>query len=374
MSHTRSFLKGFTNEGLSTLVSFALLLTILTAAYTYYQVFGVPRLCEQYEIRTFTKTLMDLERVRATLKSIEISGKGRDVFVDIGGSYPAIPFFTTPSQFSGTIYTYPAEIRIFNAIAVNPELRSIWNGDPVVWRGSSLAYEPSTYYYKPGCIRIEYGVVAFGENSFASLSGKIIDGKNINILMFIGNLSYSGYSYDLPLYPYSGGGTGITITDDGNPIQIQLKTRLPLQFWKSYFSRNPYIASIARDGDFVTITLVKGVNYQLNVGIASFDNSKADACYLYRMSSKVLTPPSQISVEVRDIYNNPVSGKTVRFFSVNDKALLTNGTYTGYDVTAKSRLGVVSVVVKSTSGNDIVIAEIERSDGTTYDIPFIVIG
>ncbi len=374
MYPTRSSLKGSTDKGLSTLVSFALLLTILTAAYTYYQVFGVPKFCEQYEIRTFTRTLMDLQKVGATLRSIEISGRGRDVFIDLGGSYPTIPFFTTPTQFSGTIYTYPAEIRILNAVAVNPELRSIWNGDPVVWSGSSLAYEPSTYYYKPGSIRIEYGVVAFGKNSFASLSGKIIEGKNINILMFNGNLSYSGYGYDLPLYPYSGGGTGITITDNGKPIQIQLKTRLPLQFWRSYFSQNPYVASVSREGDFVTVTLVKGVKYLLNVGIASFDGSKADACYLYRTSPKVLTPPSQISVEVRDIYSNPVSGKTVRFFSVNDKALLTNGTYTGYYVTAKSRMGVASVVVKSTTGNDIVIAEIERKDGTTYDLSFVIVG
>ncbi len=366
------------DKGLTPVVGFALILMLLAAMYMYYQIYAIPQICSGYEVRHFAETVREIVALSGEVQKVILEGSSGALSLKLGGSYPEIPFFSTPKGFSGMIATYPAEVKIDNAIAVNPELRDVWDGSEMIWYGSNLVYIPSTVYYSPGRVVWEYGVVAIGKTAYSYIGGtKIINGRTIFIPLLRGNLSYSGTQYDLTLFPYSGGGEGIEITDNGSPITISFKTDLPLSFWKQYFDslNSSYISSITKSGDYVVITLMQGVDYKLIAGVASFEEGRASQHYLYRISPKAVTVPATLEVQVRDSFNNPVPGVPVTFTSLGSATTLTDGVNTGTSITVKSNdFGIAAVVATSTSGTDVVSASITRPDGSTYEIAFVVTG
>ena len=362
-------------RAITPIAGFAIVLMLIASMYTYYQVFGVPEYCKGYEVRQFVETVREITALSGSLERVALEGTGSASTIELGGSYPEIPFFTTPKEYSGMLASYPAEIKILNAVATDPELQDVWSGAEVDWIGTSLLYSPSTAYYTPGDVRLEYGVVAIGKSDYSLAGGvKIVDGRTIFLGMFSGNYSDTGAEAELHLYSYSGGGNGIGITDNGNPITIYLKTDLPLDFWQRYFEGQSYVSLVSESGGYVVVTLVRGITYRLVSGIAGFEDARASQHYLYRLTSKAITTPATLAVEVRDSFNNPVPGINVTFTSQNSSTTLTDGKTTGTSLTVTStKLGIASVVAKSSTGPDVVVASITRPDGTTYQIAFVVV-
>lgn len=369
------------SRALSPLVGFALVLMLLSAMYTYYQVYGVPQICSSYETRQFAETVKDLIALTGDVERITLQGKTGSYSLTLGGSYPTIPLFSTPNTFSGAISTYSAEIRIRNAVAVDPDLQDVWNGREIVLTGKSLLFIPSYVYFDPGETRVEYGAVAVGKTEYSYVGGtNIVDGRTVYIPMFEGNLSESGVAVSGTLYCYSGGnGEGIAVTDagGGRPITILLKTSLPLDFWKQYFDStdSSYVSSVSMQGDYVVIELMRGVTYKLILGAAGFEDERAEHHYLYRLTARAVTTPATLAAEVRDTFNNPVPGVTVTFTSLNSSTTLTDGKNTGTSIKVNSNdFGVASVVAKSAGGVDTVVASITRPDGSTYEVAFVIEG
>ncbi len=362
-------------SAISPIAAFAIILMILSTFYTFYQVFAVPGIMQSYETRSFYETTTELIKLEGIAGEVALQDTQSSFSIKLGGEYPQIPFFTTPGGYSGMITTYPAEIKILGAVAVDPDIRNVWDGSEIVYKGSSILYSPSTMYSQQGDVRMEYGVVAVGKNSYFPIGGsKIIDGSSIMIQMFRGNISVSGSAVDLDLYPYSGGGRRIEIT--GAPIQISLKTSLPLDFWLKYFEGEPYISNITKNGDYVVITLMSGINYTLVGGIVDVESpARAKPHYLYRLSPSAVTAPATLTVEVRDTFNNPVPNVDVTFTSTNSSTVLTDGNNSGYMISTKSNpYGAASVVARSSAGGDVIVASITRPDGSTYQVAFVIVG
>lgn len=365
-------------RGITPIAGFAIIMMLLAAMYTYYQVYGVPKICSGYEVRHFADILRDIISFSGEVERTIFEGRVSAVNLKLGGSYPEVPFFSTPNEFSGMISMYSAEVRIENAVAVDTDLQDVWDGSEMVWTGSSLIYRPSTIYFDPGQVQWEYGIVAVGKSNFSCVGGtKIIDGRMLYIPLLYGNLSESGLAVNLYLYPYSGGGQGIEVTENGLPITISFKTSLPFSFWQEYFDslNNPYISSVTSSGDYVVITLMRGVTYKLYAGVASFSEDRASQHYLYRVSSKATTTPAVLAVEVRDSFNNPVPNIPVTFTSLGGTTTLSDGTNSGTSLTVRSNdLGIASVVAVSATGSDVVSASITRPDGSTYEVAFTIYG
>ncbi len=362
------------DRALSSLAGFAILLMVITAAYSYFQVYGVPQTCAAYEIKHFSKVVDELCDLTAKVEEVVRTGNGQSQAAELGGSYPEIPFFSTPPGFAGSLTSYDAEVRILNAIAIDSDVREVWDGvNNPVWKGASLLYEPVAIYGPSQQARWEYGVVAVGKLNFSAVSSfKIIDGKEIRVPLLRGNISESGASTTLSLSPYSGGGRGIAITDNGNPITIELKTSLPLEFWKDYFNslNSPYVTSVNEFSGYVVITLSRGITYYLVGGAAALVPEKAPQHYLYRLTPNSTTPAT-LAVEVRDDFNNPVPGINVTFEVIGGSVTLTDGANTGSALTVRSNCGGIAAVIAS-SGSGSVKASITRPDGSTFDVVFYV--
>lgn len=369
------------SKGLTPLIGMAFVLIILSFLYISYQTYIIPKICENYEVKHFYKVQQEFVEFSKKVRTSISTGTNGEFYFSLGSTYPEIPFFTTLKGFSGTLVTYPAEIRIKNAIAVNDEIRDVWNGNEMIYEGVSLMYIPRTFYTQPSKILWEYGVVAVGKDKFFPIvPSKPIEGNTIFLPLLRGNLSYSGLSISGDLFVYSGGGGYIEVTDNGNPITILLRSNLPLDFWDELLSSEPNVASIGTENisgvSYIKIELVKGVNYKLILGAVSFeDEGHAPPHYLYRISQKIVTTPATLKVEVRDVYNNPTSNVDVTFTSTNGSTTLNSGQSSGTSVSVKStELGIAGVVAESASGSDTVVASLTREDGSTYEVAFFVVG
>jgi hypothetical protein len=341
------------NSAFSTVMGFAMLLVILTAAYAYFQIEYIPEICSSHETKHFSEVIDELVELSAKVKGSITNDESSSISIKLGGYYPDIPFFSTPPGFTGMLRSYDAEVRIQNAVGVEGEVAQVWDGSEVVWTGQSLKYTPN-YIFSSGEAVWEYGIVAVGKLNYVPVDGKIIEGKTIFIPLLRANISDSSNARkEYTLSVYSGGGKGILIRDNGNPIKIVLKTSLPRNFWEEYWSEviDPsYVSSVAYNNGAVEITLRTGTTY--------------------RLSPSNQTTPATLVVEVRDKFNNPVPNVDVTFRS--SSVTFSDGVHTGNALTVKSDYrGIASVVALDVSGSSgIAVASITREDGTPFEIAF----
>lgn len=362
------------NSAFSTVMGFAMLLVILTAAYAYFQIEYIPEICSSYETKHFSEVTDELIELSSKVKDSITNDEPSSISIRLGSNYPDIPFFSTPPGFTGMLRSYDAEVRIQNAVGIG-EVSQVWDGSEVIWTGQSLKYTPD-YLFSSGEIVWEYGIVAVGKINYVPVSGKIIEGKTIFISLLKANLSDSSNTRkEYTLSVYSGGGKGILIRDNGNPIKIILKTSLPRSFWEEHWSEviDPsYVSSVAYNNGVVEITLRTGTTYRLIAGVVEVEESSGRAAqhYLYRLSPSNQTVPATLTVEVRDKFNNPVPDVDVTFRS--SSVTFSDGVRTGNTLTVKSDYrGIASVVALDLSGSSgIAVASITREDGTPFEIAF----
>ncbi len=364
------------NSAFSTVMGFAMLLVILTAAYAYFQIEYIPEICSSHETKHFSEVIDELVELSAKVKDSITNDEPSSVSIKLGGYYPDIPFFSTPPGFTGMLRSYDAEVRIQNAVGVEGEVAQVWDGSEVAWTGQSLKYTPN-YIFSSGHEAVwEYGIVAVGKLNYVPVDGKIIEGKTIFIPLLRANISDSSNAHkEYTLSVYSGGGKGILIRDNGNPIKIILKTSLPRSFWENHWSEvidQSYVSNVAYNNGAVEITLRTGTTYRLIAGVVEVEESSGRAVqhYLYRLSPSNQTVPATLTVEVRDKFNNPVPDVDVTFRS--SSVTFSDGVHTGNTLTVKSDYrGIASVVALDLSGSSgIAVASITREDGTPFEIAF----
>ena len=176
------------NSAFSTVMGFAMLLVILTAAYAYFQIEYIPEICSSYETKHFSEVTDELIELSAKVKDSIANDEPSSVSIKLGSNYPDVPFFSTPPGFTGMLRSYDAEVRIQNAVGI--DISQVWDGSEVIWTGQSLKYTPD-YLFSSGEIVWEYGIVAVGKINYVPISGKIIEGKTIFIPLLKANLSDS---------------------------------------------------------------------------------------------------------------------------------------------------------------------------------------
>ncbi len=137
------------NSTFSTVMGFAMLLVILTAAYAYLQIEYIPEICSSHETKHFSEVIDELVELSAKVKGSITNDELSSVSIKLGGYYPDIPFFSTPPGFTGMLRSYDAEVRIQNAVGVEDEIAQVWGGSEVVWTGQSLKYTPN-YIFSSG--------------------------------------------------------------------------------------------------------------------------------------------------------------------------------------------------------------------------------
>ena len=369
-------------NGFSVTVAASILLLVLSLFYVSYQSIEIPAFCKEVEKQSLTVLEEDVVNLVSNLKKLVGDNTPKTVHLHLGDVYPPVPFFSTPNGFSGSVYTYPARVKISNVNITSVTSRGQANPyNTLEITGSNIIISPRYNFLNAPDIVIEYGVVAVGKGSnYMPLYGKLIDNSTIFISLFDGNLSVGGViSYELTLYPKSAGGSGVYITneDPSTNITIELDSRLPLDFWRKVV---PEWVSVTEDNGTVKLSLPKGRTYRLIMGVASLNewSGRLPPDYLYRVSPVSQSSPCGLVVQVRDVLNNPVPLSNVTFSVLSGSVTLKTVDDQGNLVSSSSltvksnELGFASVTAES-SGLGLVKANLtDRSALQPYEVVFIV--
>jgi len=300
-----------------------LLFATLVIALSIYQATIVPSQNADIEYKHSQTVQNQLTDVRNGILRSAATGTTQPASVTLGTQYPARVFLLNPPPSTGTLSTTdPGEIRLSNVAASNPETDDFFQNYSNVWRSptKALSYEPDyseydnapTLLYESSVLSNYYPSEA-GDPAIPVSNQLLVneDSKTITLVALNGSLSttradsvsvepeaLSAPYQPIPVEPASG--TTMTLTV---PTRVANATLA---------SRTSFSAANVGPGptpDTVNITLTG--NYTLRtakVGVGS-RTTEPDEEYLTLVESE---PSNQsVTVEVRDRYNNPVSGVRV---------------------------------------------------------------
>ncbi|MFT4946193.1 MAG: PKD repeat protein [Natronomonas sp.] len=318
----------------SSLIGFVLVFAIIMTLLVVLQVTAVPVWNQGIEVSHNERVQDDMESVREDVLRTSATGNPTSRSVSLGTRYPVRPFLVNPPPPTGRIETTdPGQVRITNATAPG-ETGDYWNRSTRAFPDRALVYEPdyNEYDNAPATV-LESAVLynRFGERHLPRTETQLVSGRRINIVTLNGTLSRGGTgSENLELRPLSAPQQVTTVRSEG-PLVLTLPTRLPEQQWRELLAeerdeaggRVTNISVTSGDPGALRLTLAAGESYDLRMAKVGLGSETVDPGPYYITTE---SPPEQrltvgdsrrVVFEVRDRYNNPVSGVDV---NVSDPA------------------------------------------------------
>lgn len=314
------------SEVLGAVLLFGLLLTMIVA----FQVTAVPVFNQQVEYEHNKRVQGQLDLLRTNLVVTTTTGRGTSSHVTLGTDYPGRPFLVNPPPASGTLRTGPpGAVEVRNAVATG-EVGDYWTGAAQTFTTRSITY--TSHYNEYGnapVTRIENGLVynQFDGAQRTLSDENLVDGRRISLLLVNGSLAESGTaSRSIDVEPTSAPTRTVTVRDGSAPITVTVPTRLSEASWRDLLAdelvtQGGHVTSISYlDGtpyNRLSLELEPGVTYELTLAKAGVGSriDRPGPHYLTTVGTESShLPPGQstlVTVEVRDRYDNPVSGTTV---------------------------------------------------------------
>lgn len=350
------------SEVLGAILVFGLVLAVLALV----QLSAVPAANQQIEFEHSQRVAGDFQTLDENVEEVAISGTSKSTRVEAGVRYPPRLFLLNPPPVSGSLQTESGgSIVLGNVLAEESETGDYWDGTQQTRSTVALAYSADYNEYRAEpVVRYENGLLyrQFGDSSSDVVvdTGSIISGRRIDLRAMDGSLSTStADEFTLNANPVSARGRPISVTgtDASTPITIALPTRLSEEKWVTEIlatevdsARLPSggVTALGDCGDIqtgaspsttdnrniidcdyqpgangaqstMTLTLQPGLTYDLRmakVGLGDEFDQEGPA-YLTIADGDGSTVSSEgsqrLTVEVRDQFNNPVSGTDVTF-------------------------------------------------------------
>jgi hypothetical protein len=323
-------------------VGVIILFGFLVLAYSGYQANVVPDQNREIEFEHNQDVQADMTDLRsAILRSASERGT-RSVSVQLGTNYPSRSIFVNPASPSGRLQTVGTSdasvaIEVDNADATDDEAGDFWDGTTTrSYSTGGIAYTPLYNYYREAPTTVYDTTVLANQFDGAErpTSGQaVVDGRRITLVTLDGELSENGVgSTSVDVSGVSASDARVTVSDDGGPVTVSLPTTLSESTWEDELLADQidddnsgptdgdgqYVGSFDYDesGDpaVVTLEFETGVDYELSlarVGVGS-GATVPDQAYAVDVEGDETSIPAgasqQLVVEVRDAFNNPVSG------------------------------------------------------------------
>lgn len=327
------------SEVIGAILIFGLLILLLVLI----QANAVPAANKQVELEHNQRVTQDFQTLQEGLYRAAATGSDIAVTMETGVSYPPRFFLLNPGPAIGSLRTAQippdtgTEVAIRNAQA-NGETGDFWNGvDPVEYATRNIEYTPN-YNELPntGTLTWEHSTLftRFSEtNLLFEDATSFIDGRTIRLTLIDGQLSRGAISTSVEMAPISARQRSVTVSESGDPIQIELQTSIPHEEWVEILDGDggpdpePFATVLPdTDGDdVVTIELTPGETYELSVSKVRVGTSIApqtEPHYITTVSgdgtSFIEGQSQRLTVEVRDRYNNPVSGVDISAVTGNE--------------------------------------------------------
>jgi hypothetical protein len=311
-----------------------LLFGVLIISLASYQAFVVPNQNEQVEFSHNQEVQQDMQEVRNAIVSGIGGGSAQSVTVDLGVRYPSRAIAVNPGPASGNLRTAGTangnvSLSIDNATA-SGEVGDFWNGDPRTYNTGALVYRPNYNVYQNAPTTVYDSTVLanqFREANRSVTGQRLIDGTTINLVTLNGSVGQaSSGALSLDVRPVSASTRAVSISNTaGENITISIATRLSSDTWSNLLDEEAQVkawshSSAGAPDGFATLNVtLKPGDYTLRMAKMGVGTSVRgeDEAYITTVEgdgSSVQNGNNQTLVaEVRDSYNNPVSGREVNF-------------------------------------------------------------
>lgn len=323
-------------RGVSVQIGAILLFAVLVVLLSTYQAYVVPQENEAIEFQHSQAVESDLQDVRNAILAAAGSGAGQPEAVQLGVRYPVRVFFMNPSPMTGTLRTETVgsgDITIANVTAVDDETADFFNSSTfsdgtISYDTKALVYEGDYNVYENAPTRVFEDGLLYNDydNETVASTQVLVSGRTVTFVTLNGTYSKNGVdATSIDPETLSGPYNPIQVTNEtaGN-VTITLNTRLSAERWESRTSlgNQDHVLAVEQAGENqVRVVLEGGVDYTFRaarIGVGT-ETTTPDAAYVTRVGSGPVSTGEQVAFEVRDEYNNPVSGAEVR---VNEDSLV----------------------------------------------------
>ncbi|ACV12925.1 PKD domain containing protein [Halorhabdus utahensis DSM 12940] len=310
-----------------------LLFAVLVISFSLYQAFVVPNQNAGIELNHNSEVQSQLQELRNAIHGIAGGNPGSGVTVNLGTTYPTRVVALNPPPPSGRLYTDGTRNPSVNFTIVNAtadgETGDLWNGSARPYNTGGIMYAPDYNEYRSPPTTIYENSLVYNQFESQTLSltdQSLISGDRISIVTLNGSFDRSGSrSMTVDPEPISTSDRTISVADGTGPITLNITTRLSVDRWQTLLNDedNVLTADIrtAPDTDSVPdpfrrvlIPLNRSETYTLGmtkVGVGSgvSEESGEYLTLVDRPSRSIRNGSSHfITLEVRDRFNNPVSG------------------------------------------------------------------
>lgn len=325
------------DRGLSEVVGFILIFSILVISFSVYQGILVPQQNKEAEFEHNQRVQSQIQDLRNAILTAAGTGTGPSVSITLGASYPQRTLANNLGISAGTIETATrqGDTKLKNITALDPETSDYFGNSTLVlgpFDSKAIVYRPTYSFYSEAPESVYENTLAYNrfdnEQNLPVTDQTVVDGRQILLVSVNGSVSEASQS-TISLNPeaISAPTTKVAVTNASGPLTITLSTGLSVQNWTTILEDefdptgtkpNAYVTDIRNSGpDQVTLVLEKGVTYDLRlarIGVGSGVDAVGPK-YVTDVqgddSSVVENGSKRLEVEVRDRFNNPVSNATV---------------------------------------------------------------
>jgi hypothetical protein len=333
---------GGDRRGQSVQIGAVLLFGVLVLSLTTFQATVVPQENEEIEFNHNQRVQTDMLQLRGAVLGAASTGTTQPVTIEMGTRYPARTFLINPGPASGSLRTVDLgggnRISVRNAASVDSETTEYWNGAPRDYDTKGLAYKPNYNEFDSAPATVYENSVVYnrappeaGGGVVARSEQTVVDGRTISLVALQGEADSAAVE-PVSVGPQADSAPARTVAvqreSAGNPVVIEVPTELSQAIWEQLLadqrqSNGGYVTSISVSGNTLEIRLQETdasgdpVTYDLRLAGVSVGSGSVSttATYVTDVSGDDTSVPEdgsrKLVVEVRDQYNNPVSGVTV---------------------------------------------------------------
>ncbi|MFB6284448.1 MAG: hypothetical protein ABEK59_11055 [Halobacteria archaeon] len=313
------------DNGVSLIIASILILAIAITAVAILQLNTVPSSNFDAEADHLENTREEMEAFKSDVDITATTGVPTEAVLRLGVKYPRRILLLNPTPPTGSLTTSPVSVKISNLNATNNETRDYWNGSTVRFDSAVVTYEPRYNYHQSANDVVYENSLVYNyignvrKNANVTLSSQdILEGDSIEIVLLNGSINKSKEKVSQRLVPVSKASNSIQVTNQTDEsIKLSLGTKLTKDNWTAALSDQESVSDVTDGGNGqVNVTLDQDGIYSLRMADVGLDGGReAKAHYITNAAGNNSTfsedTGKKIVAEVRDRFNNPVSGVEV---------------------------------------------------------------
>jgi hypothetical protein len=329
-------------RGQSVQVGVILLFGFLVIALSLYQATVVPEETKSTEFEAYLDGSDDLVSLHNGILAGATQGVQSGQVVQTGSRYTPRTVFVNPAPPTGSLSLSPSRtVSITGADAVDGEADSVgatWDGRRRSYESKVLRYTPDYNEFSGAPVSLSgVSVQREAEQTVVPLGGQtLISGNRITVVSLDGEVGQTSIRTPLTVAPVSSATRTVTVTNTtGSDIELVVPVGSNATSWTrsrlvDRMATNERVVSItdldaAADPSNSLVRVVLDGSYTYELRLAKVELSSASATstvappdgeYLVPVTTGAVAPPgetTQVVVEARDRFNNPVEGEAIDF-------------------------------------------------------------